>query len=322
MLVVCGEAVLDLISGGSPADYQARPGGSPVNVAVGAARLGLPTSLVARFGTGHFGQLLRSHVEAAGVNLSLSVAAEEPAMLAVVSLDASGTATYDFYVDGTAECGWQRSELPDPLPYQALALHVGSISSWLSPAAGLISELVVREYTRGKVLICFDPNLRPGLIEDSGNVRACVEHVLRLTQLIKVSVDDLSWLYPQQDPDASARRWAAAGPSLVVLTDGAQGARAYRPGRPALTTSAPDVRVVDTVGAGDAFTAGLLTALADRNRLHRHGLEDLDNGELDAVLSSAALVAALGCTRAGADPPTREERDAAAAITGSAASRG
>lgn len=321
MLVVCGEAVLDLISGGSPVGYQARPGGSPVNVAVGAARLGLPTSLVARFGTGRFGQLLRSHAEAAGVNLSLSVAADEPATLAVVGLDASGTATYDFYVDGTAECGWQRSELPDPLPDRAQALHVGSISSWLSPAAGLISELVVREYRRGKVLISFDPNLRPVLIEDPGGARACVEHVMRVAQLIKVSIEDLSWLYPQHDPDASARRWAQAGPALVVLTDGARGARAYRPGQPARTTSAPDIRVIDTVGAGDAFTAGLLAALADRNLLHRHGLDDLDNGDLDAVLSSAALVAALSCTRAGADSPTREERDAAA-ITGSAAPRG
>ncbi len=318
---MCGEAVLDLINDGSPAGYRARPGGSPVNVAVGAARLGVSTSLVARFGTGAFGQLLRSHVTAAGVNLSLSIVAEQPATLAVVGLDASGTATYDFYVDGTAECGWQRSDLPNPLPDQAQALHVGSISSWLSPAAGLISGLVVREYHRGRVLISFDPNLRPGLIEDPGGARACVEHVMRVVQLIKVSVEDLRWLYPQQDPDASARQWAQAGPALVVLTDGSHGSRAYRCGQPARTTSAPDVRVVDTVGAGDAFTAGLLAALADRNRLHRGGLDDLDDGELGAVLSSAALVAALCCTRSGADPPTRAERDAAG-INGSVARGG
>lgn len=311
MLVVCGEAVLDLISDGSTTGYRARPGGSPVNVAVGAARLGLSTSLLARFGTGRFGRILRTHVETAGVNLSLSVNADEPAMLAVVGLDPSGTAGYDFYVDGTAERGWQRHELPDPLPEQARALHVGSISSWLPPAAGLISELVVREYHRGAVLISFDPNLRPVLIEDSGSARACAEHMMLVAQLIKVSVDDLRWLFPHQDPDASARRWAHAGPALVVLTDGANGARAYRPGRSAHPMSARDVSVVDTVGAGDAFVAGLLAGLNDRGRLHRHGLDDLDDGELDAILSSAALVAALACTRAGADPPSRAERDAA-----------
>ncbi|MGI8626951.1 MAG: carbohydrate kinase family protein [Geodermatophilaceae bacterium] len=311
MLVVCGEAVLDLISDGSPTGYRARPGGSPVNVAVGAARLGLPTALLARFGAGQFGRLLRSHAAAAGVSLALSVNADEPAMLAVVGLDASGTASYDFYIDGTAERGWQRHELPDPLPDQAQALHVGSISSWLAPAGALVSELVVREHHRGAVLISFDPNLRPVLIEDPGHARACVERVLVVAQLIKVSVEDLRWLYPQQDPGASAQRWAHTGPALVVLTAGANGARAYRPGRPAYPVSARDVSVVDTVGAGDAFTAGLLAALADRGRLHRHGLDDLDDGELDAILSSAALVAALTCARAGADPPSRAERDAA-----------
>lgn len=311
MLVVCGEAVLDLISDGSPAGFQARPGGSPVNVAVGAARLGLSTSLLARFGTGRFGQILRSHVDAAGVDLSLSVNADEPAMLAVVGLDPAGTASYDFYVDGSAERCWQRHELPDPLPAAARVLHVGSISSWLPPAAGLIAELVVREHRRGAVLISFDPNLRPGLIEDPDSARAFVEHLMPVSQLIKVSVEDLRWLYPQQDPDASARLWAHAGPALVALTDGANGVRAYRPGRPAYAMSARDVSVVDTVGAGDAFVAGLLAALDDRDRLHRHGLDDVDDGELDAILSSAALVAALACTRAGADPPSRAERDAA-----------
>ncbi|MDQ4036920.1 MAG: carbohydrate kinase [Actinomycetota bacterium] len=311
MLVVCGEAVLDLISDGSPTGYQARPGGSPLNVAIGTARLGVPTLLLTRFGIGRFGQLLRAHAAAAGVSLSLSVDADEPAMLAVVGLDESGTASYDFYVDGTAERGWQRHEFPDPLPEKSQALHVGSISSWLPPAAGLLSELVVREYHRGTVLISFDPNLRPDLIRDAGHARACVEQVLLVAQLVKVSVEDLHWLYPRQDPDEAARRWANAGPALVVLTDGANGARAHRPGQPVHPVSARDVSVVDTVGAGDAFAAGLLAALADRGRLHRHGLDDLDDADLDAILGGAALVSALTCARAGADPPNRAERDAA-----------
>jgi len=311
VLVVCGEAVLDLISDGSAAGYQARPGGSPVNVAVGAARLGTPTSLLARFGSGHFGRMLRSHAAGAGVDLSLSVDVDEPATLAVVSLDSAGTAGYDFYVEGTADWGWQPRELPDPLPDDIGALHIGSISSWLRPAAGLIAELVARESQRGAVLLSFDPNLRPALVHEPASARAFVEHLAQVAHLVKVSVEDLRWLYPLADPDATARSWAHAGPALVVLTDGVHGVRAYRPRRPAHSLPAHEVSVVDTVGAGDAFTAGLLSALADRDRLHRHGLDDLGDAELGDILASAGLVAALTCTRIGADPPSREERDAA-----------
>ena len=311
MLVVCGEAVLDLISDGSPGGFSARPGGSAVNVAVGAARLGLHTSLLARLGSGRFGRMLRSHLETAGVDLSLSVEADEPAMLAVVGLDQSGIASYDFYVDGTAERAWRQDDVPEPLPDAARALHVGSISTWLTPAAGLIGDLVVREHRRDDVLISFGPNLRRALVEDSGSARANVEHLIPVVHLVAVSVEDLRWLYPHQDPDAAARKWAQQGPALIALTDGADGARAYRPGRCALNLPAHPVPVVDTVGAGDAFLAGLLAALADRNRLHRLGLHDLDDVELEAIVASATLVAALTCTRAGADPPSRAERDAA-----------
>lgn len=311
MLVVCGEAVLDLISDGSASGYQARPGGSPVNVAVGTARLGIPTSLLARLGTGPFGRRLRSHLVDAGVDLELSVTAAEPVTLAVLTLDSAGMADYDFHVDGAADWAWQRSELPEPLPDGIRALHVGSISSWRAPSADLIAELVAREGQREAVLLSFDPNIRSGLVDDPGRTRACVEKLVASAHLVRVSAEDLGWLYPREDPDAATLRWAHAGPALVVLTDGERGARAYRPGRPVQLVPAHDVGIVDTVGAGDAFTAGLLAALADRDRLHRHGLADLDDGELGVVLTSAGMVAALSCTRAGADPPNRAERDAA-----------
>lgn len=312
MLVVCGEAVLDLISDGSPRGYQARAGGSPLNVAVGTARLGLPTSLLARFGSGIGGRLLRSQAAESGVDLSLSVSAQQPVMLALVSLDSTGDADYDFYVDGTAESGWQRGELPDPLPETVEALHVGSIAAWRAPSADLIAELVLREHRRGAALISFDPNLRPALVDAPVASLARVERLVGLAHVVKTSVEDLRWLYPGERPDAAARRWARAGLALVVLTDGARSVRAYRPGRSVRDVPARAVRVVDTVGAGDAFTAGLLASLAERDRLSPRGLADLGDAELDEVLSSAVLVAALTCTRQGADPPNHEERDAAA----------
>ncbi|MBA3339600.1 MAG: carbohydrate kinase [Geodermatophilaceae bacterium] len=311
MLVVCGEALVDLISDGSPAGYQARPGGSPLNVAVGTARLGLQTSLLARFATGGFGPLLRGHAVASGINLSLSVTASDPATIAVVSLDPAGTASYEFYVEGTTESGWQESELPDRLPPADRGLHIGSIASWREPAAALIADLAVREHNRGVALISFDPNLRPALVEDRS--RARVEDLVEVAHLVKVSVEDLRWLYPGEDPDVTALRWSTLGPGLVVLTDGADRVRAYRPRRVVRALPATTISVLDTVGAGDAFSAGLLAALAERGRLCAHGLDGLEDVELDAMLTSAGLVAAITCTRAGADPPNRAERDAFAA---------
>ncbi|MDQ3505663.1 MAG: carbohydrate kinase [Actinomycetota bacterium] len=334
---MCGEAVLDLISDGSPRGYQARAGGSPLNVAVGTARLGLPTSLLARLGSGIGGRLLRSQAADSGVDLSLSVSAQQPVMLALVSLDSTGDADYDFYVDGTAESGWQHDELPDPLPETVEALHVGSIAAWRAPSADLIAELVLREHRRGAALISFDPNLRPALVEDPVGTRARIEALVALVHLVKVSVDDLDWLYPGEQPDAAAQRWARAGPTLVVLTEGVHGVRAYRsdrlvrtdppdppesadrldrpdrPDRPGLSVPAHEVSVVDTVGAGDAFTAGLLAALAEHGQLSPNGLAERSDAELACVLASAGMVAALCCTRPGADPPSRAERDAALA---------
>lgn len=303
---------MDLISDGSPAGYHAAPGGSPLNVAVGTARLGVSTSMLARFGAGRFGQLLRTHAAESGIDLSLSVTAREPAAVAVVSVDAARGVGYEFYLDGTAEAGWRAAELPDPLPPDARALHVGSIASWREPAAAVIGALAARENRRGVVLISFDPNLRPALVQASTPAR--VETLVELAHLVKVSVEDLRWLYPGEEPEAAALRWSHRGPRLVVLTDGPNGVRAFRPGEQLRALPAAAVPVLDTVGAGDAFSAGLLAALAEHDRLAPHGLAGLDEVELDTMLTSAVLVAALTCMRKGADPPNRAERDAYAAV--------
>lgn len=314
MLVVCGEAIIDLVADSTrQAGYRASPGGSPFNVAVCAARLGLPTALMARLGSGEFGRLLRSHAAESQLDLSLSVISSAPPALAVVSPNPDGVPTYEFYLDGTAEAGWQRSELPGRLPDPIHALHVGSIASWRAPAANVIAELVRRERDRNHVLISFDPNLRSQLMADADPIRTRVERLVTMAHLVKVSTEDLHCLYPDEDPDAASSRWAQRGPGLVVRTDGANDMHAYRPGRRPRRLPVPNFPVVDTVGGGDAFAGGLLVALAERGRLGLSGLDSLVDAELDGILISSGLVAGLTCTRVGADPPWLEVRDAFAA---------
>ncbi|MCZ2861050.1 PfkB family carbohydrate kinase [Blastococcus sp. VKM Ac-2987] len=326
-LCVLGELVVDLLpvpeAGAGPEGtaphYVARPGGNALNVAVAAGRLGAPVRLLARLGTGPLAGHLRRHAELAGVDTAGFVDAGEPVSLAVVGLGADGSPDYGFHVLGAADWQWTDDELTRALPADVGALHVGSISSWTEPGSAAIARLVER--LSGHALISVDPNIRPMLAEGPvggslGNDRSAVtrrlEALVARADLVKVSAEDLAWLEPDTtDLDEAARRWAERGPALVVLTDGGAPLRVARPGRPLLRRESPRVDVVDTVGAGDSLAAGLLTGLLACGTTTRDALADLSDDELLAVVDDAALVAALNCTRVGADPPTRDELTAA-----------
>ncbi|WP_346619495.1 PfkB family carbohydrate kinase [Blastococcus montanus] len=327
VLCVLGELVVDLLpvpeAGAGPEgtapQYVARPGGNALNVAVAAGRLGAPVHLLARLGTGPLAPHLRRHAELAGVDTTGFVAAAEPVSLAVVGLDADGSPQYGFHVLGAADWQWTDDELAAALPAAVGALHVGSISSWTEPGSAAIAHLVAR--LSGTALISVDPNIRPMLADGPvgaslGNDRAGVTRrlveLVAHADLVKLSAEDLAWLEPETtDLDEAARRWAARGPALVVLTDGGAPLRIARPGRPVLHRESPRVDVVDTVGAGDSLAAGLLTGLLDAGITTRASLEAASDEELLALADDAALVAALNCTRVGADPPTRDELAAA-----------
>jgi len=306
MVCVIGEALVDLV--GQPPDpdgtvrYLAHPGGSPFNVAIGLARLGQPARLVARLAQDAFGRQLRAHAERNGVDLSLAVAAAEPSTLAVVSLDADRNASYDFYRTGTADWQWTPAEL-SRIPDDAGWVHAGSLASWLDPGAAAI-EGRLTDLT-GTTVVSYDPNIRPALLGERSAAVARIERLVALSRVVKASAEDLGWLYPDRDLHGALRHWAALGPAVVVVTDGNRGAHAVaNGGEPVLVPSRP-VAVVDTVGAGDAFMAGLIDALA-RSGLLAGG--NTPNGEqLRRAVEQAALVAALTVARAGADPPTAEE---------------
>jgi fructokinase len=327
LLCVLGELVVDLLpvpeAGAGPEGtaprYVARPGGNALNVAVTAGRLGAPVRLLARLGTGPLAAALRRHAELAGVDTAGFVDATEPVSLAVVGVGPDGSPDYGFHVLGAADWQWTDEELVRVLPAQVGALHVGSISSWTEPGSTAIAALVDR--LSGDALISVDPNLRPMLADGPvgatlGNDRAAVSRrldaLIARADVVKVSAEDLAWLEPDADDlDEAARRWASRGPALVVLTDGGAPLRIARPGGPVLRRDIPRVDVVDTVGAGDSLAAGLLTGLLGAGITARAALEAASDEQLLALVDDAALVAALNCTRVGADPPTRAELEAA-----------
>jgi fructokinase len=296
--------------GGGRRTYSAHPGGSPLNVAVGLARLGHDTALQARLAADAFGRILRTHAAENGVDLSAAVEAAEPSTLAVVSLDAEGRATYDFYIDGTADWQWQPAELRE-LPADLTVLHTGSLAAWTPPGAEVIADVVRRTHAGGAVLVSYDPNVRPRLLGTPERGRAAVEASVASSHLVKASDEDVRWLYPGRSLDDVAASWLSLGASCIIITRGGDGASGYRAGRAPLHRPARPITLVDTVGAGDAFTAGLLGAIVDAGADHPRRLAELADDILTGLIDEAILVAALTCERPGADPPTRAELVAA-----------
>jgi fructokinase len=298
-IVSLGEALVDLI--GDPlSGYRALPGGSPLNAAVAAARLGVSTAMLTRFSRDAFGDHLRAHLQRAGVDLSLAQLGDDPTSLAVVTLDAAGGARYAFYREGSADVGFD----PQPRPQLPASVSVGNVSlSLLLPPARDAYFDIVRESGRAgsaRVQWLLDPNARPALWPDPSAFARELERWTPLIDVIKVSDEDLSALHVSE-AEATAR-WLAAGVSAVAVTAGAQGARLHWRGGPPIAVAGRSVSVMDTVGAGDTFTAGLTTGLVAVG-----SARELGAAEWRALLTRAVAAATLTCTRAGADPPQAAE---------------
>jgi fructokinase len=310
-VTVIGEALIDLVPGEAPGSYLAVPGGSPYNVAIGLARLGQPTTLMARLSGTAFGAVLRDRARAEGVSLDAAPRASEPATLAVVSLDAEGRASYEFYDQGTADWQWTAEET-GRAPGTTAVLHFGSIASWTPPGDARILALAQAMRGRGDVLISYDPNVRPSLLGDRRHGQEVVERAVRLAHLAKASDDDLAWLYPERTVADVARAWLRLGAAVVVVTGGAGGAYAFTSHGPVIHRPAPDITVVDTVGAGDSFTAGLIASLIRRGRHAPADLALCRADELAGALDDAIGVATVNCQRRGNDPPALADLPAAA----------
>jgi fructokinase len=307
VITVIGEALVDLVA--SP-DWtcHASPGGAPANVAVALARLERAVSLRARISGDGFGTMLREHVAANGVSLRDLVEAAEPTTLAIATLR-EGQASYSFYLNGTADWMWRPGELA-ALAGDVTALYLGSLATALPPGAAHIESLAQRTHEAGRAVVFYDPNLRPSAAPDAARERERVERQLRHVHVAKASAEDIEWLYPGETVGAVARRWRDLGPALVAVTLGGEGAFGLGGEGAELTVPPIPITVADTIGAGDAFSAGLLDAMAGEDLLGPAGiaaLPGLDTARLGRLLASAGLVAALTCERHGADPPRRAE---------------
>jgi fructokinase len=300
MIVVAGESLIDLIVG-ADGRVEAVPGGGPYNVARTLGRLGHSVSFLGRLSTDRFGSILRAGLASENVGLDLAPSTDAPTLLAVVELDDGGAARYRFYVDGTAAPGLSAADLPGALPAATTALHVGTLGLVFEPMAATIERLVAG--VGADVFVVVDPNCRPTAIVDAIGYRARLGRILGRVDVVKVSVDDLAWLDPLAGPLAAAESLIDLGPAAVLITDGPRPVRLLNSSG-VTEIAVPAVRVVDTVGAGDAFGAGFLAAWTAEGR----GRADLaDERALVAATQFAIEVGALTTTRAGAEPPTLAE---------------
>ncbi|MEV4839890.1 carbohydrate kinase [Nonomuraea sp. NPDC049486] len=301
MIAVLGECVADAFAERRAGELTLRvlPGGGPANTAAALAGLGTPARFLGRISGDVFGELFRERL--AGVDLTYAVEAREPSTLAVAGLDDAGKARYGFHAEGTADWQWTGAELAGPVLDGVRCLHTGSLALVRPPGRDVVEAFAAAAARR--VTVSVDPNVRPSLATREAYA---VERWCAFADILRLSDDDLAFLRPGEPVERVCDEWHAAGARLVVVTRGPAGALVSLGGARAEVT-APQVDVVDTVGAGDAFTAGLLHWLDGRGLLGGR-LDGLDPATAREAAAFAAKVAALACTVRGADLP----RDAGA----------
>ena len=293
---VVGEVLIDLIPEG--ADRKPIVGGGPANTAKALAKLGIDTQFIDGISSDQYGQMAKDELVSAGVKLDYVEYSDKPTCLAIVSLSESGSATYVFVIENTATFDFTHNWLPNPETDQPSLLHVGTLATAIEPGASVLFEWA---QSVAKVApIVFDPNIRPAVISDREQYVAQVERWVEIASVVKVSDQDISWLYPALNIEEVVNDWITKGPSLIVVTYGDKGLAGYRKSE-IVSVEAVNVKVVDTVGAGDTVGAILVEAII------KDGLDSLAGARLESMLKRAAKAAAITVSRVGANPPTSEE---------------
>jgi fructokinase len=311
MILVCGEALIDLFVGpaeGAEMPARAVAGGSPFNVAIGLARLGVRSAFLGGISRDRFGTLLADTLALEGVDDRFLVRTDRLSTISAIATSRDGQPSYAFHGEGAADRSLERSDLPAALPAEIEALTFGSYTMVVEPVGSALAALAERE--KGRRVISVDPNLRPTVFGDMARWASSAERFYRTATLIKASDEDvrIAWGGRVSIAEAAAY-WLGCGAGLVVVTEGAKGATAFSA---AGSVSVPgrSVVVCDTVGAGDTFHAALLALLAKTGRLHPDAIAALDAQAIGDLLAYATAAAAITVTRRGADLPTAADVEA------------
>jgi fructokinase len=303
VIVVAGEALVDLIVA-VDGSLTAVPGGGPYNSARTIGRLGGDVRFLCRLSRDRFGEMLRAGLRSSGVGLESIGPTDAPTTLALAEIDSEGSASYRFYLEATSVAGLSASEAMDLLGAGVDAVHLGGIVLTADPVADAIEAVAAGARAQG-ALVSFDPNCRPLVVRDAAEYRRRVERLVELAHVVKVSEDDLRYLYPDRPTTKALEQVMSRGPRAVLLTSGSGPVTMAAGGR-RRTVGVPAVEVVDTIGAGDAFGGAFV-----HHWLHTGAtIDDLDDiDRVESAVRWAVDVAAFTCTRAGADPPTLAELD-------------
>lgn len=308
MILCCGEALIDMIPSptveGGKDGFVPHSGGAVFNTAIALGRLGVQTGMITGLSTDMFGQQLADALRASHVDTTRVIRSDRPTTLAFVKLT-DGHASYSFFDESSAGRMIRPEDLPN-LSDEVSALFFGGISLAVEPCADTYAALAEREAAGRAVMM--DPNIRPGFIKDVDRYRDRLARMLRLTDIVKVSDEDLNWIYPGPDSlSAKLDMLRATGPRIVVMTRGGEGATAYLSDGTEVTVAAERVTAVDTVGAGDTFNAGVMASLSEQGLLTKAGVAGVTAAQMETALTLAAKAAAVTVSRAGANPPWREE---------------
>jgi fructokinase len=293
---VCGEVLIDLIPEGT--ERKAVVGGGPANTAKALAKLGISTQFIDGISTDKYGQMALKQLHKDGVLLDFVKFSDKPTCLAIVSLNKQGGASYEFLIEGTATFDFSTSWLPDPAAKKPSLLHIGTLVTAIEPAASILYEWAKKVAKVSPIV--FDPNIRPAVMSDRAEYVKQVERWVSISSAVKVSDDDIYWLYPSIELDQIANKWLNMGPELVVVTFGDKGLTGYRKNEQ-VEVDAKKVVVADTVGAGDTVGAILVEAIIE------DGLDKLAGMRLSVMLDRAAKAAAITVSRTGALPPSKAE---------------
>jgi fructokinase len=273
-------------------------GGGPANTAKALSKLGITTQFIDGISTDKYGQMALLELQKDGVLLDFVKFSDKPTCLAIVSLNSKGAAAYEFVIDDTATFDFSHSWLPNVADKKPLLLHIGTLVTAIEPAASVLFEWAKKVALVAPIV--FDPNIRPAVMSDRNEYVKQVERWVSISNAVKVSDDDIYWLYPGEDLDKVTKRWLGMGPELIVVTFGDKGLAGYRENSK-ISVDAKKVVVADTVGAGDTVGAILVEAIIE------DGLDKLTNERLTLMLDRAAKAAAITVSRSGALPPSRDE---------------